>query len=276
MEYGFYEKHLLDDPQLPIIFHYLEITPFPDCSGGIHWHESMEILYVTGGNGRILCGLDMVEVQDGDIVVVNSNDLHYVEPLGQGIQYYYLIPDMSITDDFGLDLRSVQFRHRLRSDEQAVRLYRELILELEGRQLGYKAAAKAAILRMLIYFARNALAEPSVDSEGGESGQIRLVKDTLQYIQREYREPISVDELCAHAGFSKYYFCRTFKRVVGMTVVEYIHLFRCQKAQRLLQTGRYSIAEAAEAAGFHTISYFYRIYKRYMNRLPAQELPMAD
>ena len=276
MEYGFYEKHLLDDPQLPIIFHHLEITPVPDCSGGIHWHESMEILYVTGGNGRILCGLDMVEVQGGDIVIVNSNDLHYVEPSGQGLQYYYLIPDMSITDDFGLDLRSVQFRHRLRGDEQAIRLYNELVRELECRQVGYKAAVKAAIVRMLIYFVRSALSEPAVGSAGDECGQIRLVKDTLQYIQRGYREPISVDELCAHAGFSKYYFCRTFKRVVGMTVVEYIHLFRCQKAQRMLQTGRCSIAEAAEAVGFHSVSYFYRIYKRYMNRLPAQELPIAE
>ena len=74
-------------------------------------------------------------------------------------------------------------------------------------------------------------------------------------------------------GLSKYYFCRVFRAVTGMTSVEYLNIYRCTRAEKLLKTGRFSIAEAAEEAGFSSLPYFYRIYKKVMNTLPSQALP---
>lgn len=46
------------------------------------------------------------------------------------------------------------------------------------------------------------------------------VKKALDFIRRHYKEPISLDTLCAYTGFSKYYFCRLFKHFTFLPNVQ--------------------------------------------------------
>ena len=40
----------------------------------IHWHQEMEILYFTEGEGVISCDLQEYAVRPGDIIVVNGKE----------------------------------------------------------------------------------------------------------------------------------------------------------------------------------------------------------
>ena len=72
-----YEHHRHDDPKFPIIFHYdtLESTQEKFI---VHYHENIEILYFVKGSGVATCGSNHVEVKEGDLLVVNSNELHFI------------------------------------------------------------------------------------------------------------------------------------------------------------------------------------------------------
>ena len=51
--------------------------------------------------------------------------------------------------------------------------------------------------------------------------------------------------------------------------MEYVNYLRCAYALQLLKDGEYNISEAAVQSGFSDISYFTRVFKQQMGRLPS-------
>ena len=62
---------------LPSIFP-ANIRHFVDhrTSGRSHWHEEIELQYVVEGTVQPLCNLKPIRLQKGDILFVNTNELH--------------------------------------------------------------------------------------------------------------------------------------------------------------------------------------------------------
>lgn len=276
MESSYYERHPGLDPELPLIFNRMELLPPvrpPEGHPGLHWHESLEILHFINGAGSVICGLTAIPVQAGDTVVVGSSELHALEARSGRLEWYYVIPDASLWENLSLDLCDIAFYHLLPHDETTGCLIRQMDDELKRQAVGYKAAVKALLARMMVYLLRNAVEDRrGWQQMRGDQAKLEMVKKALGYMQLHCGGPIPLEELCGHVGLSKYYFCRVFREVTGMTSVEYLNLYRCTKAQKLLKTGRFTIAGAAEAAGFASLPYFYRIYKKTMNALPSHAM----
>ncbi len=93
--------------------------------------------------------------------------------------------------------------------------------------------------------------------------------DAIAYINRHYAEPITIADVAAHAHVSQYHFCRTFKRRLGMTVMDYIADTRLAAAKRLLATDRLTISEIADKCGFSSPAYFCQFFKRRERMTPS-------
>ena len=86
----------------------------------------------------------------------------------------------------------------------------------------------------------------------------------IDYVNKNYADPITLDDICHHIHTSKYYFCRKFKDAMGMTVMEYLLKTRLAAARVLLAEGHMSISRVAEDCGFSGTSYFCQAFKRAM------------
>ena len=69
---------------------------------------------------------------------------------------------------------------------------------------------------------------------------------------------------------SEGHLCRLFRSVTGMTLTDYLNLYRISVSADLLIQNRYSIIEVAGMTGFNNISYFNKIFRRYMHMTPTQ------
>ena len=135
MDFSYYERHPGLDPELPLIFNRMgSAPPARPLEGhpGLHWHESLEILHFVSGTGHVICGLTAVPVQAGDTVVVGGSELHTLEAKEGWLEWYYVIPDTSLWENFSLELRDIAFRHLLPADQTTGRLIREMEEELEA------------------------------------------------------------------------------------------------------------------------------------------------
>ena len=65
------------------------------------------------------------------------------------------------------------------------------------------------------------------------------------------------------------YICRTFKKFIGMPMSEYLLRIRLEYASILLQTTNLSITEIAYEAGFKSIPYFNKEFKKFFNTTPS-------
>jgi len=94
------------------------------------------------------------------------------------------------------------------------------------------------------------------------------VSNAKTYVQTRIEDAITLDEVVAHVGVSRFYFCKLFKRATGMTLTEYVTHIRMEKVKILLVDPSLRISEVVYAAGFGSIPRFNSAFKRHFGMPP--------
>lgn len=265
--HNFYEPHTHKDPSFPIIFH-LDTMRKDQSDFLPHWHENIEILYVVQGTINVLEDAASITAQKDEMIIINSNNVHYIQTLTEESKYYCLIIDRRFCEEIGLDTGEIVFQ-RLIADKAVADKYNVIKEEFGLQKALYKAKIKAAIMDLVICLYRDYTLSESPLSKELETGKIEIIKKAIRYIQSNYDQNISIADISDQAGVSKYYFCRIFKEITGYTTVRYLNILRCTNAKKLLQSGKHSVEEAALLCGFDNLSYFSKTYKKHMGCLPS-------
>ena len=269
-----YELHTYEDPSFPFIFHLNTMNPYQSDFLS-HWHENIEILYVIEGEIAVMSDANIVTAHKGDIVVINSNNVHHIQTKEFKSNYLCLIIDCKFCEEYGLDTEEIIFQ-RLITDDFVKNKYLAIKEEFRIKKALYKAAIKSLVMEMLIYLYREyALSETTLSNQS-KTEKIVTIKKAIRYIQENYQKNITVIDIAADAGLSKYYFCHLFKEFTGITTVRYINILRCEKARMMLQNGNYRVEEVAYLCGFDNLSYFSKTYKKYMGCLPSHSKKVGN
>ena len=93
------------------------------------------------------------------------------------------------------------------------------------------------------------------------------VSKVIAYLNKNYREEISIAKLCRIGGMSKSSLMRNFKNAAGVSPLQYLLRLRLDEAAFLLRSTEKSLGEIAAAVGFNDVNYLSRQFKR------AQGLP---
>lgn len=107
----------------------------------------------------------------------------------------------------------------------------------------------------------------SFKSVSGKLPQYKL-QQILDYISAYLDRDLSLKELGNVVQMSPYYFSRLFKETTGITPRQYIIRRRIERAKKLLQQRKISIAEVAKEVGFVDQSHLHRHFKRLVGVTP--------
>lgn len=88
------------------------------------------------------------------------------------------------------------------------------------------------------------------------------VSIVTDYIDRNYMENLTLERLAEICHGSPYHLHRTFKRMEGITPVEYIQLTRVSKAKAYLLETDKSIADVGQLIGIRNTSYFITLFNK--------------
>lgn len=91
----------------------------------------------------------------------------------------------------------------------------------------------------------------------------------FDYINENFRENITLNELCFLFRTNKTTLCSEFKKTYGDTIIDYINRKKIKEAKILLREGKYNFTEIASMLGFNSIHYFSRLFKKYEHQSPA-------
>ncbi|MCI8664093.1 MAG: response regulator [Hungatella sp.] len=87
-------------------------------------------------------------------------------------------------------------------------------------------------------------------------------EEILQYIEKHYREDLSLTGISALFGFSPNYFSTLFKKKTGCNFVQYLTKLRIRESKRLLLETPMTIQEISAATGYYSASFFIRSFKK--------------
>jgi AraC-like DNA-binding protein/ligand-binding sensor protein len=91
-----------------------------------------------------------------------------------------------------------------------------------------------------------------------------------QYIEDHYTEDLKLSQVAAAVFMSTFYFCKTFKKKVGVNFTEFVSRTRIEKAKNLLLNPNLRVSEIAFEVGFQSLTHFNRIFKYVTNQSPTE------
>lgn len=97
-----------------------------------------------------------------------------------------------------------------------------------------------------------------------------LILEAQNYIEKNYGEKITVDELASHLAISRRNLERRFKKMTYNSIVEYVQRVRIEAAKIVLERGRENVNEAMYKAGYTDIKAFRTVFKKLTGLSPLE------
>ncbi len=89
-----------------------------------------------------------------------------------------------------------------------------------------------------------------------------MEKEMILYLEDHFQEDISLDMLSAQFRRTPEYLCGIFKAATGETISHYLRHVRIHRAKlMLMEQPDASLREISEACGFHSLSYFGKVFR---------------
>lgn len=252
-----------------------------------HWHDHFQFIYCTKGEARILCSGNSVDLAAGEVIVINTHEMHYGESLQEDISYYVIMVDLSFILSNGVDSCQTKyisplaqnlllFENRISRDREICNCIEIMIDEYNTQKPGYELAVKAAVYNAIVLLLRNHVARSFNKKEYDvQIANMKRFQSVFHYIGDNLGQEIELNKLAEIACLSTGHFCRVFKRLTGKSAIAYINQLRVEKAALLLEQGEASIKEIAFATGFCDTNYFSRVFRKYKGLAPNQILHRA-
>lgn len=102
----------------------------------------------------------------------------------------------------------------------------------------------------------------------------KTINSTLQkaidYINENYHESITLNDVAEHTFVSIYYLSRMFTKELGKNYVDYLNEVRIEKAKEYLKDSGYKTYEIAELVGIKDAHYFSKLFKKYTGVTPSE------
>lgn len=238
----------------------------------LHYHEEMELICCEAGCGIITIDRKTVPLQPGEVAVILPGQIHAIAAEGNGTFSYYNIlfrfsllelPDSETYRRFLAPLAdgSMEVPARIQKDSPLGRELSENVwILIEKRKENTALRIKSCLYGVMDTLCKAAI--PARHPTGGEHRDTRLLRQTVQYVDRHYPEKITVAAISAECGYSSSHFMKRFHDLTGTSFAQYLIHFRLEKAAVLLRGSRYTVLEIAARCGFDNASYFTRAFTR--------------
>lgn len=262
----------------------MEFIPFPVDSHAVgthsHIHDAIELLYVTEGDFDMTCDNRTVHAQKGDVLLFRSNSIHRTVAREHENNFYWVLKisprliikflpkDRASDSLLWLSVNHENAKFHWHADEleksEISEGFMKLANEYENPDANSELAMRIAAATVVLGLLRSREDGKTVEN----TAVIELVYKAIVYINNNYAEDISAEELSKKLNISYSYFSRCFKRVSGKSFREYLNSVRVNHGESLLLNTDKSVTEISELCGFGNVSYFIATYRAIKKTTP--------
>ncbi|MDQ1910561.1 AraC family transcriptional regulator [Paenibacillus sp. GD4] len=262
-----------------------ESRPHHGKPGGFwrwHYHKQVEFLVIVEGELGIQTKHEYHVLGPGDVYLLGSSQLHRTHKQHPG-ELRYVVFQVDLAQHFDqstmpylhcfseltrpLGVMNYIFREHPEARKEAYLHIMDIFEESQSGRRGYEMAISASIKRLLLlllrYDSRGLL-------QGTESEELMRIRPALDYVDQHLAEKIAVEDVCSVLNLSYHYFIKYFKKVMGLSFIDYVNYKRIKKAERLLLTRDLSIMEVGCEAGIPNMAQFYKMFKRFNQCSPKE------
>jgi AraC-like DNA-binding protein len=282
------EREGMSYADYPVSQYHMDMRKMRSSEIHWHWHRELEVVYVAKGCINFMTNKACFECGEDEGIVVNGNVMHNItigaDPDGS---FYGIVfaPELIVGEEGGTLWNKYWLPFQGR-EFQVMKLTRDVawksrILDFvetavragEQQRHGYELVIKGALCSSMAVIASQLVPEQSGGENGIETVDEYRVKIAITFIKDHYAESITLGDIAESTNVSKSECCRYFKRTLHITPFEYLMKYRIYSA--VIRLGDVSqpaesMSELATSVGFNSISYFNKLFKKYMLCTPTK------
>lgn len=251
---------------------------------GYHWHLEYEIVYVKKGRQRVILDKNMVELKEGEILIVAPGEFHaYMNEEGKSVTVI-IVFEQIIFHNLGLSNQEKELFLSFFDKTQIAQntypkelkallddLCMKIHTERQEQKPSYIMYLHAYVYQFIMAIFRNLTFEELPDyREGMFKRKYNKLAPVLNYVAENYAQSITLEDATNMVHFSKYYFCKLFKEVTDTTFVNYLNGIRVSKAERELLNSKKTMMQISMDVGFSSVDSFNKAFKQFCKCTPSE------
>ena len=263
--------------EFPFEFHHIDHT-HPRYVMSYHWHVEYEIIRILEGSLTVTLDEKSFTAVKNDVIFVHSGILHSGIP--HDCVYQCIVFDMNtflknnpVCGEYIqkiLHQETMLFPHFSDEHPQILNCISVLFDAMYEKDTGYELTVFGQFYHFFgLIFSNHYFIENPTRTRR-DYKRILQLKQVLEFIEKNYANPITLQELSASVSMSPKYFCRFFSEMTHQTPVDYLNRQRIEEACLQLAATDDSITEIAYRNGFNDLSYFIRTFKKYKGMTPGK------
>ena len=254
--------------------------------GFVNWHKQkeIEISYILEGSVRVCLLNEEHLLHTGDSFIILPDVLHSLQPVDDAPgRYFTLIFDPCLLTGFSGSFFEQQYYSPVVSSVKGyhcisgcgniplVNTIQEYLFFIYNHESGADNRTQLDIQRRLqdiwLLLIESVFLQSTSAAHKREDSRILSM---LEYLRTHYAEKFSLDAMAEQHHVSRGECCRYFKKMMGMTITEFLLDYRLSKAAQWLTLTKRSITEIAHNAGFRSASNFSEEFKKKTGQTPSE------
>ncbi len=240
-----------------------------------HWHEELEIAYITEGKVTVSVNEQKYTLKAGEGIFINSGVLHaysgkndtetkmpnilfkpsLIYATVESVFYQKYIKPLI----FSTTLSHIILNRKNPWQAEILMRAEKVFMLMDEKNYGYEFEIRAVLSELLLLIIKNS-SEP-INNKVKSKAEVERIRKMLNFIQINFADNIDLQQIANSAFISRRECLRCFRHIVGMSPIQYVIELRIQKAKHLLLETDLSISDIYIACGFQNQSYFTKIFK---------------
>ena len=261
--------------QFPFLVSYQKLSEYESGSFMWHWHPEIEITYVQKGTMCYKVNHMVYHLKEGDIVFNNSGALHSGTMENQkDCAYIPVTFDSRLIYGFFQSTVNSKYVDPVIQDSMLPAIcidqsepwhkpFREYLLRIidldEKKPDFYELDITICLQSMWRLLLEHITYEPQASREN--SLEYDRIKKILSYIEENYQNKITLNDIAGHIHLCESECTRLFKRHMNTTLFAFLQEYRIERSLEFLQDVQ-PVSAVADKAGFSDPNYYSKVFAK--------------
>ena len=261
--------------QFPFLVSYQKLSEYESGSFMWHWHPEIEITYVQKGTMCYKVNHMVYHLKEGDIVFNNSGALHSGTMDNQkDCAYIPVTFDSRLIYGFFQSTVNSKYVDPVIQDSMLPAIcidqsepwhkpFREYLLRIidldEKKPDFYELDITICLQSMWRLLLEHITYEPQASREN--SLEYDRIKKILSYIEENYQNKITLNDIAGHIHLCESECTRLFKRHMNTTLFAFLQEYRIERSLEFLQDDQ-PVSAVADKAGFSDTNYYSKVFAK--------------
>lgn len=243
-----------------------------------HWHSAVEVLLFV--KGTVTCKFEhsVFRAKAGDLYLINSHEVHetrcsrdavylciHILPglLGQYVPEFEQLSFSLIVDPEDAEKQEALKKLRFHMEQ--------ILILIQEKPYAYRLDQHAHLFSAAAILVRHFSQAMPMEEQNLQRSDMNRLEPLLEAVQLRHGEDLSLDWACGELGLNKEYFCRLFKKNMGVSFLQYLYQVRATAVCRELELNDDPISEIADRHGFKDSKMLSQYFKEIYGCTPSEK-----